>query len=157
MNAKHAAYTKVPIAQTRGEIDKMLRKVKADGVRWTDFWSEKPPRAQLEFVWRPKPPPRPVRDAAEPTQHPPMLARFDIKIIGYVSDTDREFRRLHRVLRVYLLGMFEAVESGIISLEEAMLSWTVTSSGRTVAQELLPKLKELPASTATALLEATTR
>ncbi len=136
--ARHAANTKVPIAQSRSEIDRILRAWDCDGIRWTDHFKEA--RVVLEFVWTPE-----NCDA-------PMLARLEI-LMGEHCNVDQEWRRKHRVLRVFLMGLFEAVEDGLITLEEAVLPWTVTGDGRTVSQQLLPKQRELPAGSAVALLE----
>lgn len=140
----HASDTRVPVAQTRGQIDALLRERRCDGVRWTDFWN--PTRGVLEFTWTPK-------------EGGALLARLELSVPRAPSRRDvqrwqeQEWRRLHRVLRIFLLGQFEAVDAGLVSLDEAMLPWIVTQKGRTVAQELLPRLRELPASSAVALLE----
>lgn len=138
--AKHAATTKVPVAQTRAEIDELLRSRECDGCRWTDHWKEG--KTVLEFLW--------TADEA----HPPLLCKFEISA-GNLDEVDeaQEWRRVHRVLRVFLLGLFEAVDGGLITLEEAMLPWVVAKNGRTVGQKLLPKLQELSSGSAHALLE----
>ena len=139
--SKHAATTRVPVAQTRSEIDGLLRKWKCDAVRWTDLWNQG--KTVLEFEWTP--------DGHES----PISCRFDI-LAGDLAQQDeaQEWRRIHRVLRVFLMGVFEAVDGGLISLEEAMLPWILRPNGQTVAQSLLPQLRELPTGAAFKLLEA---
>ena len=137
--SRHAETTKVPVAQSRSEIDKLLRTWECDGVRWTDHFGDQ--RAVLEFVWT-------IEGSG------PMLARFEISGAAAARDPEQEWRRVHRVLRVFLLGIFNAVEAQIISFEEAVLPWTVAANGQTVAQALLPRLREIPSGDAVALLEA---
>jgi len=137
---KHAANTKVPVGQSRNEIDKLLRGWCCDGVRWTDRYNKG--ETVLEFEWVPE------------GSEFPMLCRFRVEL-GDPDDAKeaQEWRRMHRVLRVFLMGVFEAVDAGLISLEEAVLPWVVTESGMTVSEGLLPKLLEIPTGNVITLIE----
>lgn len=128
---RHAESTRVPIAQTRSEIERLLRDWECDGVRWTDHFKEG--RTELEFVWTP--------DGAEYS----FLARFELAMDLELRDEKREqeWRRIHRVLRVYLMGQFNAVEAGLLSLEQVLLPHLVVANHRTVADHLLPELPRL--------------
>lgn len=136
---KHAEDTKVPVARSRAQIDDLLRQWECDGVRWTDFFTDG--TAVLEFQWQPDGCPS------------PMLARFHVMAPEGTGNPEREWRRIHRVLRTLLVGQFNAVDSGLISLEEAVLPWTVNpATDRTVAQDLLPRLRELASGSLATLL-----
>lgn len=137
MRRRHAETTSVPVSKSRGQIDELLRAWECEGVRWTDYFSEG--RTLLEFVW-------------EPPNAPAFMARFELRLPGEYRNAEQEWRRLHRVLRVFLLGQLEAVEGGLVTLEEVLLGHIVGPNDRTVGQELLPRLKELTSSSAVALL-----
>ena len=134
---RHAETTRVPVAQSRSEIDQLLRVWLCDGVRWTDHFNEG--RAVLEFVW--------PHDGAK------YMARF-VLVLSDEGDADQEFRRLHRVLRVYLMAQFNAVESGLVSVEEVFLSHIVGPNDLTVGQQLVAQLPKLIGTSAAMLLPA---
>lgn len=140
---RHAETTTVPVSKTRSEIDELLRAWDCEGVRWTDFYKEG--RTRLEFVWQP------------PNEDPSYMARFDLALEdGDLSRQRREqeWCRIHRVLRVYLLAQFNAVEAGLLTTEEVLLGHVVGPNDRTVGEQLLPRLRELTGSSAVGLLEA---
>lgn len=55
---------------------------------------------------------------------------------------EAEERRIWRVLYYHLKGVFEAADSGVMEFRELMLPYIVTKSGKTIAEQLLPKLNE---------------
>jgi hypothetical protein len=132
---RHAAETKVPVAQSRTEIDRMLRAWECDGVRWTDDY--KGGRVVLEFVWE--------REGLA------FMARFVIRM-PIEGKPDQEWRRLHRVLRIYLLGQFNAIEAGLVTVDEVFLPFIVGPNDRTVSQQLVPRIHELIGKGAATLL-----
>lgn len=137
---RHAATTTVPVAKSRAQIDKLLRDWACDGVRWTDHFNEG--RAILEFTWTP--------EQSETT----YMARFEI-VDPEEKNLDQGRRRIHRILRVFLMGQINAVAEGLVSLEEVFLPHIVGPDGKTVAQQMLPRMPELISSSASQLfLEA---
>ena len=53
---------------------------------------------------------------------------------------DQECRRIWRVLFYHLKSVFEAADSGVMEFRELILPYIVTSSGKTIAEQLLPQL-----------------
>lgn len=135
MPKQHASTTTVPVAKSRDQIDKLLRDWECDGVRWTDHFKEG--RAVLEFTW--------IQSGIT------YMARFEI-IDPDERNVEQGRRRIHRVLRVFLLGQFNAVAEGLVSLAEVFLSHIVGPNGQTIAQQLLPRMSELIESNAGQLL-----
>lgn len=55
---------------------------------------------------------------------------------------EQEERRIWRVLYYHLKAVFEAADSGVMEFREIMLPYIVTKSGMTVAESIMPNLKE---------------
>jgi hypothetical protein len=53
-----------------------------------------------------------------------------------------EERRIWRVLYYHLKSVFEAADSGVMEFRELMLPYIVTSSGKTIAEQIVPRLSE---------------
>jgi hypothetical protein len=144
---KHAQGTKVAIGASRGQIDKLLRDWGVDGIQWTDYF--KKDMVQLEFVWEHEGNDYLARiklglPTAEDLEDEAIDGRS-----GRVSEAKlrklmaERGKREHRLLRVFLLGAFEAIEAGVISAEQLFLPYLVGADGRTVgevAEERLPVL-----------------
>lgn len=59
-----------------------------------------------------------------------------------LSGKEQEERRVWRVLFHHLKAMFEAVDSGVIAVEDVILPYVVTPDGRTISEHVTPKLRE---------------
>ncbi len=115
MTRRYANETAVPIARSRGEIDKLLRQWGADAIQWTDEFSQN--RTVLRFRWS--------HEGAE------YGARITLELPGE-SDIDEhaidlrtgrrskvKFEKLmaargkreHRVLLLFLKAAFNAIEA----------------------------------------------
>jgi len=55
---------------------------------------------------------------------------------------EAEARRIWRVLFYHLKSVFEAADSGVLEMRELLLPYIVTNSGKTIAQQILPKLSQ---------------
>jgi hypothetical protein len=146
---RYAESTTVPIAKTRGEIDRLLHDWGCHQIVWgNDFQGG---RFMLQFVWR--------------HEGQDYLARFTVQLptdaelakMAQRKGSWRDSRPLagkleklreargrveHRQLLLWLKAALNAVESGIIKAEQVFLPWLVTRDGRTVAERAL---EELPA------------
>lgn len=121
---RYAADTSVSVDRSRAEIERLLQRFGADsfGYAW-DRGQE-----SVSFVYQGK------------------QVRLGIplpKRESYRSEEAwaKERRRRMRVLVMALKALLVAVEDGLIGFEEAFLSWFVTPSGRTVGDELIPRLE----------------
>ena len=112
------ADTKVPAEKSRGEIERLLRKYNAQGVRWTRMGSDPP---ILEFIFdivvngiqkqigfRIVPPVINIKKRSE--------GRYGSLVISRNEEAEM------RLLWWFLKSKLEAVSSGMESLEEALMS-----------------------------------
>jgi hypothetical protein len=106
----YAYKTKVPVVQTRNEIQAILKKYGAD--RFMYF--EEANRATIVF------------EANE------RRIRFDLPLHGDKKEDAPPNRRMWRALKLCVQAKLEAVESGIESFEEAFLAHVVMPDGKTV-------------------------
>jgi hypothetical protein len=143
---RYAEKTTVPISQSRGEIDTLLRKWGCDGIQWTDEFALN--QVTLRFSWN--------------HEGQPYMARFAIAVppideedvldlrTGEVSEAKRakaEVRRgkvEHRILLLWLKAALNAVEAGIISAETLFLPFIEDQTGKTVAELLVPQFAKIP-------------
>jgi len=76
--------------------------------------------------------------------------KYQGRTIGSKETTDRqrekfreaEERRIWRVLFYHLKSVFEAADSGVMEFKTLMLPYLVTKSGRTIAEQIIPRLDE---------------
>lgn len=115
---RYAAQTTVPVSQSRGEIDTLLRNWCCRGIQWTDNFENG--MVILRFAW--------------PFEKNTYMARF-------VMQT-QQGQQEHRVLLLWLKAAFNAVEIGIIKPEEVFLPFIENKEGRTVGELIV---KQLPA------------
>lgn len=158
MPRRYAAETNVSIAQSRGEIEKLLRQWGADGISWTDQYVQG--LAKIEFIWQ-----------FEGTHY---LARITFKVpkradflesgegldnrSGKVSEIklsrllDQAGRAEHRCLLLLLKAAFNAVDQGMIRPEQLFLAFLVDGDGQTVGDVMIPRLNKMLAGGAARLL-----
>ena len=76
--------------------------------------------------------------------------KYQGRTVGSKETTDRERekfreseeRRIWRVLFYHLKSVFEAADSGVMEFRTMMLPYIVTKSGKTIAEQIIPKLDE---------------
>lgn len=143
---RFAQDTAVPIARSRGEIDKLLRSWGATGIQWTDEFERD--RVMLRFVW--------ARGDAR------FTARFEINLPTATSLEPQarhgrsgqllpdKMRRLleargkheHRLLLLWIKAALNATDAGIVPAEVLFLPFIEVKAGSTtVAQMTIPQLK----------------
>lgn len=132
-NLKSYANTNVSAGQTREQIEHLLLKVGATGFRWSsqlvsgDRYATTPGHEQLEALlnWNEK------------------KIAFRLQV-DYTSEPQRKQRL--RALYWYLKAKLEAIQFGLVDLEREFLPYLITSSGKTVYEELGgAEMKLLPA------------
>jgi hypothetical protein len=127
MSSKQKAYstTLVPAEKSMSEVLSILRKRNASGLQWTEEGN----KTTLRFMWR-------SSEGAD------LCARFIVDIPGHggVTFQDRERRRMFRVLVYFIKNLFEAVDGGLLTTEQALLPYLEDSSGKTVGELLAPRL-----------------
>lgn len=115
--AKFAETTRVPVEQTRAEIEKTLVRYGASRFAYMNETG----RAVIVF------------EAKE------RRLRFDLPLPKGESDKDAQSRRQKwRALLLAIKSKLESVESGIETFEEAFMAQVVMPDGRTVSQHARP-------------------
>jgi hypothetical protein len=118
----YAANTSVPVARSRVEIEELLERFGASGFGYAREGS----RETVGFVYQGKQ----VRLELTIPIDLPSLARRD-------QERRRRWRALVMVVKALLVG----VADGILSFEEAFLSYFVTPSGETIGDRVIPELE----------------
>ena len=147
MARRYAKGTKVGVAKSREEIDRILRKWGADQLQWSE--DVKGGKSMLRFLWE--------FDGAE------YCARFVVNVpseaeikdesvdgrTGEFSQNkfDQAMKRRgmveHRELALLLKAIFVAVEAGLIQAEQILLPFLEDRDGQTVAELVLPHMKTI--------------
>ncbi len=140
----YAGQTRVPVAQSRAEIDRLLRNWKCDGIQWTDEFTKG--TVTLAFIWSRKP-------KQTPGEVERYLARLTLKMPSGDTNYGLQIQRsLHRTLLLWLKACFNAIEAGLVSAEQVFLPFLVGTDGRTVGDVAIPRLPALLKSSAERLL-----
>lgn len=114
-----AQYTKVPISQTKSEIEHVLEKYKADQFgSATDSESQ---RALIQFRYSAK------------------IIRFEMSLANL---NDQQMRQRWRALLLSIKSKLESVESGIETFEEAFLAHVVMPDGQTFGKLAIPQIEQ---------------
>jgi hypothetical protein len=153
---RYAEDTKVPVARSRSEIDKLLYDWGADAIQWSDDLRQS--RVTLRFLW-----------TWEGHQY---VARFSLQLSSAEDlrkeaidrrthrPSDRKLEALmrdrgrieHRALVLWLKAAFNAVRSGIVSAESLFLAFFEGRDGQTVGEVALPRFSGLLTGSAVRLL-----
>ncbi len=136
---RYAEGTAVPMSKSRIEIEQTLHRFGATGF----LYGYKEDRAVIAFELKER------RYRME--IHYPELKSFRWTKNRYQQRTDgqmqaayeQEQRRLWRSLLLLIKAKLEAVTSGIASVEEELLPYTVMPNGQTVGEWLEPQLEEV--------------
>jgi len=142
------ADTQVSAAKSMGEVMDLLEKRKATGMQWT----AEGPVSTLRFRWK-------TSDGVDlcarfrveikpPT--PPRGVRLTSEQIG--KHFEQEKRRMFRVLVYFIKNLFEAVDGGLLTLEQALLPYLEDASGATVGELMAPRLGRLQAGPLSSVL-----
>lgn len=141
MPTKYAEGTSVPIAHSRDEIERLLARHKATGF----LYGEQGERAMIAFelagrryrmeLRYPDPRDREVHR----NQYTRHKSTAHLVQIAY----EQEKQRLWRGLALLVKGKLEAIASGISTIEEELLAYTVLPNNETVGEWLEPQLQEV--------------
>lgn len=145
-----ASDTSVPVDRTRAEINKLLRDWQCSSLSWADHILEQ--KVAVEFTWHKDGTLYRVRftigipDRMEVRGRHPR-SRYDNKDGKYYATLNEDekgqaWRAAHRLLLLKLKADLNAAEAGLARAEEVFLPWIVDHNGKTVAEVLLPRLRE---------------
>jgi len=147
MGRRYASDTSVPVAKSRGEIEKLLRTWGADQMQWSDDFNGG--KAMLRFTWDNEgteymarftvnvPTANEVRDeAVHATSGRFMQNKYD-------KAMERRGMVEHRELALLMKAIFVAVDCGLITAEQVFLPFLEGQDGMTVSERLLPELEKM--------------
>lgn len=124
--------TEVPISRSQEQIRTMIYAHKGTGV----MTISQPPMEGFEALVTLQSKPYHIRVLAHCREKDSRGYKIEKRGI------EQEQRRVWRVLHWHLKAMFEAADSGVLSIEEIIMPYVVTHDGRTIAEHILPKLHE---------------
>ena len=108
--------TNVSAGQTKEQIERLLLQVGAVGFRWSSYQGRDTLEAGLELEAR------------------RIAFRLSVEYDG-----DKQRKQRLRALYWYLKAKVEAIQFGIVDLEQEFLPYLLTASGRTVYEDLPPE------------------
>ncbi len=138
---RYASRTSVSVDRSRAEIEGLLKRYGAEefGYAWT-----KDGAGMVVFQMKGRPVqlliPIPDRKDPEIRMTPGGKLRTKIQI---EEAWEQEMRRRWRAMALVVKAKLEAVESGIADFSDEFLAYTMLPSGRTIGQELKPKLDHI--------------
>lgn len=124
--SNYASETRVPIERTKTEIERTLMRYGADGF----YYGTATKGASIGFKYKNR-----VVKLNIPL---PEREKFSSNQSGEIAQ-QKEFRRLWRVLLLWLKASLELVDSGLVTFEDVFLAQTCLPGGQTVAQVLQPQ------------------
>ncbi|MDP2661274.1 MAG: hypothetical protein Q8R28_11160 [Dehalococcoidia bacterium] len=138
MNTKYAQGTRVSTARSQEEIGSILKRFGADKTIW--MRDDKAGEVVLAFqrgklTYKFILPFPAIDDVPAPINR--SHRSFEDRERAAL---DQELQRRFRSLANYVKAILDAVDSGIITAEEALLPYAVLPGGETVAQHLQPQL-----------------
>jgi len=111
----YAEKTKVPVSQSKGDIEKLVKKYGADAFGAMEFSN----RVQIVF----------------------RMGGRNLMFRVNLPDTEQEQRSMFRALLLTIKGKLESAERGIETFEEAFLANIVMPDGRTVGETTTPQIE----------------
>ena len=115
----YAQYTKVPISQSKAEIERILERYKAD--QFGSASDNETHRAMVQFRFNAK------------------IIRFEMSLENLA---EQQVRQRWRALLLAIKSKLESVESGIETFEEAFLAHVVMPDGRTFSKFAIPQIEQ---------------
>jgi hypothetical protein len=132
--------TSVSVSRSQEQIRKLLRDAGADGVQFSEEWTE-PPAFYVRFLWRMQPPDpdaKVVTQAVRLRVHP-----LPAKHKGVVKSREQRERQAWRGIAHYLEGTIKAATFGLIRFEDIFLSFIESEPmGPTLGEVLIPMLEQ---------------
>lgn len=149
---KAFANTKIDVFKTQNDLEALLLKRGINASRWSHFAETKEIAGQVrfEFSWAPP------QKLNEPKRQP-LSFRVDVEYKGDFGPaggqrgTTRE--QAARALYWHIKNLFDAIDFGIVDLEQAFMPHLVLPSGETAYEKLVPQLQALQAGEMPLLLE----
>lgn len=132
---RYAERTTVSDDRSQAEIAKLLRAHGATG--FVGGWQGDKAAIMFELKGRRYRMALPLPDRAEFRRTPTGRVRSSSQV---ETEYQQEIRRRWRALALIVKAKLEAVASGIVSLEDELLSYTVLPSGETVGERLIPMI-----------------
>lgn len=144
--------TKIDVFKTQGDLETLLAKRGIRASRWSHFGEsvKDAGEVRLEFSWQPQP--AKVGETREP-----LGFRIAVEYKGETGPaggqrgTTRE--QAARAVYWHVKNLFDAVDFGIVDLEQAFMPYLLLPNGETAYERMLPQLVALKPGEMPKLLE----
>lgn len=131
--------TGVSVARSQEQIRQMLRKAGAQGVQFSEEWSD-PPAFYVRFLWHMTPP--------DPDS-PPIIQAVRLRVNplpasheGVGKSQEQRERQAWRGISHYLDGTLKAATFGLIRFEDIFLSFMeLEPMGQTLGERIIPAME----------------
>lgn len=149
---KSFSNTKSGVFATQSDLESLLAKRGINASRWSHFneAAKEPGIIRFEFSWKPP------RDINGPERQP-LGFRIDVEYKGELGPqggqrgTTRE--QAARALYWHVKNLFDAIDFGIVDLEQAFMPYLMLPDGQTAYERLSPQLAALKAGEMPLLLD----
>lgn len=137
---RYATTTDVPVDRSKAEIERLLQRYGAS--RFASGWDHESAYVMFEMGGRRirLTLPLPDRNAKEFVLTP--TKRYARAEADAQKAWEQACRSRWRALRLVIQAKLEAAETGISTLEEEFLAWTLLPNGQTVADVAIPAVQE---------------
>lgn len=141
---KSFSNTRIDVFKTQSDLESLLAKRGIAASRWTHFAEVKdvPGVVRFEFEWK-------ALQKTNDVQRPLLGYRIEVQYKSYLGPyggkkgTSRE--QAARALYWHVKNLFDAVDFGIVDLEQAFMPYLLLPSGETAYEGLRPHLDALKA------------
>lgn len=144
--------TKIDVFKTQGDLEALLIKRGITASRWTHFAETKDEAGTVRFEFEYQP----IQKLNE-VKRPPLSFRIEVEYKGEQGPqggqrgTTRE--QAARALYWHVKNLFDAIDFGIVDLEQAFMPYLLLPSGETAYEAVNEQLKELRGGEMPKLLE----
>jgi len=144
--------TKIDVFKTQGELEALLEKRGILASRWSHFGETKDVGGivRFEFEWQPV-------QSLHDSKRQPLGYRIEVEYKGELGPyggqkgTTRE--QAARALYWHVKNLFDAIDFGIVDLEQAFMPYMLLPDGQTAYEKVGPQLKALQEGEMPRLLE----
>lgn len=149
MPKKYAEGTSVPVAKSKGDIDKLLREWGCDRIAWEEDFRNG--TISLRFIWSKEAMSFAARLTVKLETDKEIRERPEVldKRNGSVNENkvrallERNGRAEMRLLLLWLKAAFNAVEGGLLDAQTIFLPFFVNKDDETVSDIIVPALPQL--------------
>lgn len=138
--ARYAADTSVSSDRSEQEIKRTLRRYGADDIVIGDSTQQKSAFVQFDYQARAVRMAVPLPDPTDPDFSTTPGGRRKRNPAAVAQAWEQACRQNWRILLLLIKAQMEAVDLGIITVDQAFLPWLLLPNGSTVGEHMIPQL-----------------